>query len=378
MYYSGIKDGNYVIGELNLNGSIIWEKITNFMVNDFCFYTNDYTNQNYIILVGNDNNYITGIIAIYDKSGNFISDKVWNNYSTVFFNAVSTSTLPNAFIPLFVAAGGAGNTTICPYITNFYISETGQIIKEFPDYTFSKHDELLTEYPNFRFGQLIQTSCINYDKRIRNHVTYSALMYYKQGGEIKYFSVAKFGLKIYTQYSWFDGEILWMTDIKNDDTNLCTIRGNIYLHNDNVYVVGKSDGEKIENSENDYWYNCIAAKISDAGELLWKKEYNISNYSDGFTDCIYSDNYLYAVGFVANYCNNDTNNFSYGLISKISSSTGNLISEKLIGNNTYGSGLNTLLLHNEKLYLGGYTKGKQCNENSTFQSWFVEFNQNGM
>ncbi len=135
--------------------------------------------------------------------------------------------------------------------------------------------------------------CINYDKRIRSYVTYSALMYYKQGSEFKYFSVAKFGLNITTQYSWFDGEILWMTDIKNDNTNLYTIHGNIYFHDDNVYVVGKSDGEKIENSENNYWSNCIATKVSEDGELLWKKEYKISNYSDGFTDCIYSDNYLY-------------------------------------------------------------------------------------
>ncbi len=397
-YYSGIKDGNNVIGKLNTSGSIIWEKSINFQINEF--YIGDFwggTINEYIIFVGStfDTNR-KGIVAIYDINGNLKSDEIWNNYTEVFFNDINISLkgydAERKTLPVFLLIGGAGNTSIYPYATHFYISTNGAIVKGFPLFFPATPNKLFTNYPEMRFDKFCFDDDFAQDwgshgnpqnsMKDENFLSFVST-YSKDNDNYSEISIAKLSDNIFIDENKIELEINWKTKIENND--LYSL-GNICI--ENPYGVFSGNGEPyiyivyakksvIINNSGDYWSNCIAAKIKETGEILWKKEYNISNYSDFYKECIFYNDYLYAIGYGVSYCNS-SNSFSYGLISKISSSTGNLIENKLIGNNAYQSGLNTLLLHNDKLYLGGLTKFYECNDSPTFQAWFVEYNQNGM
>ncbi len=375
-YYQGKKNDEFVIGKLNTSGSTIWEQNLNFTPFDFII-------DDFITIVGKQNSF--GIVAVYSMSGELLSYETWNNYSKVFFNSITSffyvypdkSKSNNKY---FIAIGGAGNSTIFPYATNFQISSSGEIEKtlstDFPIET----DKLFTDYPEMRlnkFAKYGQNGSIP---------IYYITTYTKQDDKLVKFSVAQFSENIYENIN-LGINIDWVTEINSNSSEYKVFGGNIccgyndFGDIDGIYAVGRvevaNSSKSLNTVSSDYWTDCIAVKISGNGELLWKNEYEISDYLDGYYDCIVNNNYLYSIGNGVGY-NSDNNFFGYGLVSKISTTTGNLISNKLIGQKEYKSSLNTVILHNNKLFLGGMTNFNKNNDNSTYQSWFVEFNQNGM
>lgn len=377
-YYHGMVNGNNVIGKLNTNGSIIWEKNVNFQINDFQI-------ENFIIYVGSSTNTnFTGIVAIYDTEGNFISDETWNNYQTVFFNGIKRSFCGYAGnennFNFFSVIGGAGNSTICPYIANFHVGQNGEIIKGFPDFFNVISDKLFTNYPEMRFDKFSNkktyfpidqgTGNNNDDPYISDHSPFYYVTVYNETKDD--LSVAKISENITLENPNLNISIDWITRINNTSSKI--VKGDICFEYDKgIFVCGTEFNSSLGVNNK---VAGILVKLSEDGEILWKNLYGISIHSDGYWDCVFNNNYIYAIGFGAFYTKND-NSFGYGLISKISSTTGNIISNKLIGDEKYYSNLNTVLFHNNNLFFAGFTKRYKLEEHK-HQAWLVEFNQNGM
>ncbi len=81
---------------------------------------------------------------------------------------------------------------------------------------------------------------------------------------------------------------------------------------------------------------------------------------------------IYACGICADYMMPDTKKiFGYGLISKINPVNGNVIDNKILGDETYRSGFNRLLINNTNIIGVGWTKHLKSGDNE-YKGWFCK------
>jgi hypothetical protein len=87
-YFAGYINDQNVIGKIDRQGFIIWQKSINFKVNEIVLFdaAGNLNLEKSVLIVGNDGD--RAVIAIYDRNGTKLSDAYFNDFAINSFNDV--------------------------------------------------------------------------------------------------------------------------------------------------------------------------------------------------------------------------------------------------------------------------------------------------
>lgn len=128
----------------------------------------------------------------------------------------------------------------------------------------------------------------------------------------------------------------------------------------NLYVAGivQDHRKQPPPSNGGSWESGLAASYTRSGDLRWATTDSLTRNDDGIFSIAIGPDALYAVGFAANYFSgaNPSETFSYGLISKIDLTTGQVIVNFTLGQDHYDAGFSTAVWTASGLICGGWTE----------------------
>lgn len=420
LFFNGIKAGDETIGKIDLQGNILWSKKMHFYPTRI-IPVEETTGilENSLLVVGRleeGDDDIRGMIALYDKNGNLLSDVMYDEYPKVFIRNATHSvyslqelkndltnkgvSLTGDYINLdkhhlYIASGGMGSgSDIMPIAIFFTISEnTGKINKQLPAGFTGQNIIVFSDKEKYRLNELI---AITNDK-IKTEPTTGkidvsgkliASTYSKNNkNETNMGSIAKLNQDMNITYTANNGSLTslsiqpalsfdFITDITAESSVYNTWLNSICIDdNANIYGVGGRDSEKENNpSGGGYWNSGLAIKVNFDGTIAWKKEVNLSNHNDGFNDCKIFNNKLYACGKYGGFMFSESkNSFGYGLLAEIDLTAGIVLSSYYFGNKNNESAFNSLEVVENAIYPVGYT-GADNDSDADYKSWFVKLN----
>lgn len=166
---------------------------------------------------------------------------------------------------------------------------------------------------------------------------------------------------------------MWSKDVKSD-SNLASwshysSSKNALLQDNKIYVIGTTYTVKDPApSSGGYWHSGLVSCLDISGNILWKKEINLSNKVEQLKKAIIHNNHLYIVGEHSRLRYDNTKyDFGNGLLVKMSLN-GSVVYSKTFGDKNTWSAFNSLEKM-DNLYIYGFSNAK---EKDQFQKWFVE------
>jgi hypothetical protein len=345
-YFAGYINEQNVIGKIDKQGFIIWQRSINFEVNEIVLFYEEGSLEKSALIVGNEGD--RAVVAIYDRNGTKLSDAYFSDFAINSLNDIRyRHTASNYY--LCSAIGGAGNSRsdISPYWVNFTISSNGQISKIIPNMNLPTQIRL-TQYSGTRFNKfgmgLIEGTNSqgggggipnSITSKLKTYITY--LKYSEQGTGFNGAGMLAFddnttydrltrdvigiNLNVNWQRSIFAGNSL--DDIGS--LNKSFVSGN------EITIVGSGitkNGKDTDISNNGHSAAKVVVLNTENGTIISNRDFSISRYSDNIANIvplyIFSNGVLnvetYICGTVSNYTKNDYF-YGYGWIAKLSSGT---------------------------------------------------------
>lgn len=349
-YFAGYINEQNVIGKIDKQGFIIWQKSINFRVNEIVLFYGEGNLEKSALIVGNDGN--RAVVAIYDRNGTKLSDAYFNDFAINTFSDVRyRHTATNYY--LCSAIGGAGNSAndVVPYWVNFSVNAAnGQISKSIPNVSLPTQIRL-TQYPRIRFNKFatgLFDGSGSQGGAVPNSITTNwetYISYIEQDAEgKKTLSAGMLGLndKITYRVSGtvvVSGDIIntsleikWQRSIGGQTPNTPVFLGKSFVSINDITIVGSvvtKDGKASNLSSNGHSAAKIVVLNREDGSIISNREFSISQYDDVvsnmtplyFTDANGIFNIeTYVCGTVSNYSKNDYF-YGYGWIGKLSGGT---------------------------------------------------------
>jgi len=356
-YFRGTYDTEYGAGRLGQTGNLLWfEKTIYRPTHLYAINASGALSVNGVVVVGDhdsdgDGFNEHGYVSFFGSDGTLTSqlllgqaaDDVWLKS----IDHVSDST--------FVVVGGtksAGKSY--PYLMTLCLTADGDLV--------TKDEATIWNLPDISFSNVV-VDPTNLD---------STMTLYTSGERISGDDPVNITVSRVTSSidSLPDTAVDWTLDIiafsgletrTSAGDNLAYFRGQLYL-------VGYTEADK---GSGNYWFAGLAASVSTAGATEWITVASLSEYGDIFYDMHTADDALYAAGDYSSFYNKPTNRyFGYGLLAKIDWDSGAIISNMSFGDDTYGSGFNTVLIGGSRAYCAGYTNDIAAD--GGYPCWFAE------
>lgn len=339
-FFRGNINNDEFVGKMNTNGDVIWKFLPNY--NPRKIFINEDGNLLVISNRDKDNDGATDevYLFLFDKNGGSpISQISWDNFENIRLNGISEN----------IAVGRCQiNGVIHPVVVEFSLNNNNILIKEDIHFYSNEVSHSFTDIKEeFVMGSKIIGSFDDVE------------------------SVATYAGKLTSNYA-----LDWFREIEIDNT--FGTEPHDFLKVDNHLIIcGQANIEEDQNpGGGGYWTAGFVASVSDNGTVEYAKLLNPSIKSDRLFSIFYHNNYVYTLGNHSGvFYTEEEKIFRNGWISKIVASTGDVISNKFIGNETYSTGLNTGIEINGKYYAGGFTEQTYDGTYYYSKGWLIEFDQ---
>ncbi|TAE01520.1 MAG: hypothetical protein EAZ97_03270 [Bacteroidetes bacterium] len=412
-YFAGYINEQNVIGKIDKQGFIIWQKSINFKVNEIVLFYGAGNLEKSALIVGNDGN--RAVVAIYDRNGTKLSDAYFNDFAINTFNDVRyRHTATNYY--LCSAIGGAGNSEndISPYWVNFTISSNGQISKAIPNVNLPAQIRL-TQYPRIRFNKfanVVNTVTFFDSQPIPNTLTYTLeayISYSERDTEGKILSAGMFAFNDEITYkpqlnssggdiTKTDLKFIWQRSVGGQTPNAQIFLGKSIVIGNEITVVGSAQStDKKTNASVGFFSAAKIVVLNKSGSIVSNREFSISQYSDIISDINliipkYSiigydnngnpilqkeddfDEGVYICGTVSNYTKDQDYFYGYGWIAEISS--GSIGKSRYFGFPSGRHYFNRLVVTGQNIYVFGFKN--YFIKGGGHKAWFAQINRNGL
>jgi len=137
-----------------------------------------------------------------------------------------------------------------------------------------------------------------------------------------------------------------------------------------LYWVGGADDPAKEPrpTGGGYWDSAVAGSITSTGQPRWATLVKTTGHTEGFYQFVANAGSIYAMGSCAEF-DQKGQDFGYGWICQMTTTTGSVVSSMTFGNPGYSSGFNDGILDGSTIHCVGWTRGEV---GGVYQGWFCE------
>lgn len=388
IYFSGIHEGIYVVGLMDESFNTIWEYQLSYKPTQIEISTSQTVSVDEGILVfgnvtigSNSQSVITSI----NKNGQLYNDIILNAYSYVNLADIERiNSYQNKDIYIVTGSAGISNENMFGYIDYFiFDNTTGKIYKSDNSYTFS-NTKLFTDYPQTVFSDaVLDTYTAGIPSQTFKVACYSYNASYddREKAAFAKISIDKSTVSGHTYYS--NPVIEWYKEVPIIRSFKRTfIKGDgalIDLGIDGMIGIGygESTEGKVISNNGTFFNSCLAVRCNNSGNIIWTKEYSLSDHSDHFKYGILKNGSIYVAGNQSSYIITSNNsNFGNGLVARVDISNGDMLSYKTFGGGSYFSDITAITLSSDesKFLLAGYTEYYGTTIRPGFKSWLFKLN----
>jgi hypothetical protein len=354
---TGVLNSYNIVGKFNQSGGTIWTRRTFFRARDILRIPENTGHiSNALLAVGGYDSDADGdtdgnILLCNGAEGTLISELIldYDNYD-VWLNTlvISSSSTDSCQYIGFGTAEVLG--VYYPWAVRFTIDSTGVI--------FKREDTLYSSFPWI----ILDAACKN-DDPSQTAYFLSGQRYLNDSTET---NITLFGLSDSLN-------VIWNQDIihRSGFTTSTYVGRGLITYGANLFVVGYTEFEKENNLSSGEWDAGLIASITKQGQINWIKAFQITEYSERYTDCCTDGNFLWVTGDCSSFMFTESKGiFSNALLSKVSLTADTVFSHMSFGNENYKSGLNSIVVRGTHAYCAGYTN--QQISDGGYQSWFTE------
>jgi hypothetical protein len=351
-YFRGGYNSYYTVGRLNASGNLSWFFRTSHSPTGVCAGPPVGIVSNGLIVAGkkdldDDGESEIGFASLFSSGGSLINQLVYSaDTSDVWLNSI----VPVADSTFLVVGGVRALAVEHPFIATIVLTSAGQLEK--------KHQAIISTLPACYFSDPAVDTSLAAGSSWSFYVTSST----SDGHDaVHKITVALPELAPWTVDWSFEVSVPSIQDSWVDD--MCFFGGNLYV------AGGIRDPDKTPLPSNGgYWTSGMAASITSAGGARWTKVVRVTKHSDVFRSVTASADGVYAVGDCAEFIQQDQQ-FGYGWISKLSESTGGVVSNSTFGDLKYRSGFRTGIVEGDVIHCGGWT---QQEVGDVYRGWFCD------
>jgi hypothetical protein len=352
-YFRGGYNNFYSVGRLTPSGTLSWFFRTSHTPTGVCVGPPAGVVPNGLVVAGKqdvdgDGDSDVGFVSLLTSGGSLVNQLVYSaDASDVWLNSIA-----HVADSTFLILGGVrALAEEQPFVATIVMTSAGQIEK--------KHQTVINTLPG-RFSDSAADPALPVGATWSFYVTSSQS---DAPGAVHKISVAWPELEPWTvdwsrEVSVPSVQASWVNDV-------CFFDGNLYV------AGGIQDSDKTPQPSNGgYWTSAFVGSITSSGDPRWMKVVRVTQHSDVFHSVVASPQEVFAVGECAEFYRQD-NAFGYGWISRLSASTGGVISNWVFGDDRYRSGFSDCILDGSTMRCGGWT---QQEVSGGYQGWFCKLN----
>ncbi len=362
-YFRGYYNDKYAIGKLDQTGQDVWIFRSRYSVRDHIRISGlSGELSNSVLSVGGfdsnfDGDFDIGYVSLFNRAGSLIDELSFSNDdAAVWLSALGVSGTSDTLCQ-FVAAGCAEMSGIYyPYIARFTVANDSTMIKT--------GEKIFTDLPAKNF------------RNIQFDLEQTPPTCYLQGDE--YSTGAGYGDQVVYQLS-DEMEISWSQGIvAQAGFASWTSNGRGFACASNMLLMASTtEIDKETNPTNGgHWRAGVIARLSTDGSVDWVKSIVLSQYSDNFYSCCFSDGVLSVGGKCSSFMNTKSRNvFGNALLLEVDPDTGDVITNLSFGSKYYRSRFNHVIVRGSQAFAVGLTNNEV--DDGPYQGWFVIIDVSG-
>jgi hypothetical protein len=355
-YYRGGMNSFRSAGRVNAQGEAAWHTRTTYGPRDIFTTSPTAVVPNSPIVSGahdsdGDGSDDTAYLSLFSPAGTLLSQLA--------YSADTAGVWLNAIVPLtdstFITVGGAKTaTTTYPLVVVFKLASSGELEKQ--------RDIFLTSFPGHYFGYAVRDP--------DEDTTAGVTLFVNSGPDVAAVHQLNVALPDLDPVT-----VEWTREIVFTTAADPSI-GDLRFFDGNLYVVGHADDTTKEPpSGGGFWDSGFAASLTLAGDIRWSRVVRVTDHSENLYAVVPTSDALYAVGSAGAYEQSDQR-FGYGWISKLSTSTGEVLANVTFGNEKYQSAFNDGIIAGDVLRCCGWTR--QETSAADYRAWFCAISVSGL
>jgi hypothetical protein len=355
-FYRGGMNSYRGAGRMNAEGDAAWHTRTTFSARDIVTTAPTAVVPNSPIFSGahdtdGDGSDDTAYLSLLSPAGTLLSQLV--------YSADTAGVWLNAIVPLsdstFITVGGAKTaTTTYPLVVAFKLVSSGDLEK--------RTEIVLNGLPGHYFAYAVRDP--------EEDTSTGVTLFVNSGPDaaaVHQLDIALPDLDPVT--------VEWTREIVFTTAEDPTI-GDLRFFEDNLYVVGHADDTTKEPpSGGGFWDSGFAASLTLAGDIRWSRVVRLTGHSENLYAVVPTSDALYAVGSAGAYEHSDQR-LGYGWISKIATTTGDVVANLTFGNEKYQSAFNDGIITGDVIRCGGWTRQETSAAN--YLAWFCAISVSGL
>ncbi len=288
-----------------------------------------------------------GYVSLVSPSGSLLSQIVYSADTSEVWLVSMASVTDSTFL----TAGSLRTESVThPFVASFVVTSAGQLQKG--------EQTIITDLPACRFIYIEPENGQPTDPEWR--------FFAASRSETDTYDIHRITVTWPSLAPWSVG---WSADIAVAGVLNPWVNGLRFIDGNLDWVGGADDPTKEPRpTSGGYWDSAVAGSITSTGQPRWATVVRTTGHSEIFSQFVATSGSLYALGRSTEFVHQDQY-LGYGWICQLTTSTGGVVSNMTVGDQSYYSGFNDGILEGGTMHCVGWTREEVS---GAYQGWFCD------